>query len=328
MDQQNLLGFEDPEDLTGLQSQASRLVPKLKAMSDEGIYFGTSSWKYEGWLGTIYSPELYQTRNKFSQAKFDNECLSEYARIFPVVCGDFAFYQFPTTDFWKKLFGGSPEKLRFSFKVPEDITAVKWPSHARYGKRAGEMNESFLDATVFDSLFLDRLRPYASRVAPMILEFGTIAKSLMPDVNAFLDRLDPFLAQLPAEFRYSIETRNPEYLSPAYFDVLSRHKVAHVFNAWTRMPSLDDQAQLEDAFTTDFTIIRALLPKGRAYEQAVKALEPYEAIKEPYPSARTGIQQIVEKSKRKHWPAYVYVNNRLEGHAPTTIESIIDAIPT
>jgi hypothetical protein len=34
------------------------------------VYFGTSSWKYEGWLGSIYTPERYLTRGKFSKKKW------------------------------------------------------------------------------------------------------------------------------------------------------------------------------------------------------------------------------------------------------------------
>ena len=33
---------------------AARLRPILRAWADRGVYFGTSSWKYEGWLGSIY----------------------------------------------------------------------------------------------------------------------------------------------------------------------------------------------------------------------------------------------------------------------------------
>jgi hypothetical protein len=33
---------------------AARLRPRLRDLAEEGIYFGTSSWKYEGWLSSIY----------------------------------------------------------------------------------------------------------------------------------------------------------------------------------------------------------------------------------------------------------------------------------
>jgi hypothetical protein len=64
------------------------LAPKLRALADRKIYFGTSSWKYDGWLGSIYSQDRYLTRGKFSNAKFGQDCLSEYAEVFPTVCGE------------------------------------------------------------------------------------------------------------------------------------------------------------------------------------------------------------------------------------------------
>ena len=85
--------------------QAARLAPKLRSLAEKGIYFGTSSWKYPGWIGSIYSADRYETRKKFSKAKFDEHCLTEYAETFPTVCGDFAFYQFPSVSSWERLLG-------------------------------------------------------------------------------------------------------------------------------------------------------------------------------------------------------------------------------
>src|SRR5262249_16298029 len=126
-------------------AQARRLAPKLRALAERNVYFGTSSWKYEGWLGSIYSRERYTTRGKFSQKKFEVGCLQEYAETFPVVGGDFSFYQFPAPSYWQKLFEGSPSTLKFGLKVPEEVTVPKWPGHARYGSKAGTVNHSFLD---------------------------------------------------------------------------------------------------------------------------------------------------------------------------------------
>ena len=122
------------------------LAARLHALAARGIYIGGSSWKYEGWLGQIYSRERYMARGRFSRKIFEAECLKEYAETFPVVCGDFAFYQFPTPEFWQKLFRQTPEGFRFAFKVPEQITCKVFPAHARYGPQAGKENEIFLDS--------------------------------------------------------------------------------------------------------------------------------------------------------------------------------------
>jgi uncharacterized protein YecE (DUF72 family) len=306
--------------------QAARLAPKLRALAQQGIYLGTSSWKYAGWLGSIYSPERYTVRAKISQRKFETECLAEYALTFPTVCGDFAFYQFPSPDYWQRLVEGVPESLLFGFKVPEEITVARWPGHARYGPRAGQENEGFLSNELFKDLFVRRLERYADRVGVLIFEFGTFAKSTFPTLDDFVARLDPFLEALPGGFQYSVEIRNPEYLKPAYFDLLARHNVAHVLNAWTRMPELGRQVEMPGVFSADFTVVRALLSKGRTYENAVRDLEPYELVREPDQPARDAMQEIARRSLQRKKPAFLFVNNRLEGNAPTTIEAVVDGL--
>ena len=187
--------FPEPDDPP--PPLAARLAPKLKSLAERGICFGTSSWKYEGWLGSIYGEARYKTRNKFSKKKFEDSCLAEYARTFPAVCGDFAFYQFPGAELLARLFEATPPAFLFGLKVPEDITVATWPRHARYGQRAGQENEHFLDAKVFARHFAKLLEPHRDRLGPLIFEFGTFNKSTFPDAVVFMTRLESFLVALP-----------------------------------------------------------------------------------------------------------------------------------
>lgn len=296
------------------------LQPRLSELARRGIFIGTSSWKYEGWLGQMYTPERYQTRGRFSRKRFEAECLREYAETFPTVCGDFAFYQFPSPAFWEKLFAAAPPPFQFAFKVPEQITVPRFPAHARYGARAGAPNTDFLAVDTLASLFCEPLLPYRAQVGVLIFEFGTFAKSLMPSVDAFIAVLDPFLAALPRHFRYAIEIRNANFLTANYFACLARHNAAHVFNSWTRMPALANQILLPAAFTADFTVVRALLRPGRSYEDAVNRFSPYSSVQEEQPETRSALRDLLTQGKR----GYFYVNNRLEGNAPQTIESILE----
>jgi len=304
----------------------TRLATRLAELKSLGVWMGTSSWKYEGWMGQVYTEQRYSARGRFSQKKFEAECLSEYAEVFPTVCGDFSFYQFPSALYWSRLFGAAPREFRFAVKAPEDITAKVFPAHSRYGARAGKTNPSFLDAELFGRAFAEQLRPFASQVAVVIFEFGAFSRQAMTSLDEFLERLEPFLGSLPAEFRYAVEIRNPEYLEPAYFDCLRTHKVAHTFNAWTRMPDIGAQIRLPGAFTADFTVVRALLRRGRTYEQAVKAFAPYREIRDPNPGAREAIREIIRRVRAHGQEAYIYVNNRLEGNAPGTIEAILEGL--
>ncbi len=297
---------------------------RLSVLAEQQIYIGGSSWKYEGWLDQIYDRSLYLSRGKFSKKAFEENCLREYASVFPAVCGDFAFYQFPTEDFWRRLFCQVPTGFQFGFKVPEQITCKTFPVHARYGAQAGMENPTFLDARLFLDAFVRPLIPYQANTGVLIFEFGTFGRSSFASVNHFLEQLDPFLGDLPAGFRYAVEIRNAEYLCPEYLACLRSHHVAHVYNAWTRMPELPAQIATPGSVTADFLVCRALLRRGRPYEEAVKSFQPYTEVRDPNPSARAGLREIVQVAKREKRTAFVFVNNRLEGNSPGTIVAITD----
>ena len=300
------------------------LAGRLAALAERRIYIGGSSWKYEGWLGQVYSRERYLARGKFSKRLFEQECLREYAETFPAVCGDFAFYQFPPPEFWARLFAQTPAHFRFAFKVPEQITCKVFPKHPRYGSLAGLENENFLDRGLFEELFARPLLPHREKTAVLIFEFGAFGRRSFEDVGRFVERLDPFLAGLPPEFRYAVEIRNPDYLDSAYFACLRAHGVAHVFNAWSKMPELRAQIALPGSVTADFQVCRALLRHGRVYAEAVDAFAPYREIQDPNPEARDSMRVLIGRARENKEFLFLFVNNRLEGNAPTTILSLVE----
>jgi uncharacterized protein YecE (DUF72 family) len=300
------------------------LSARLRDLASQGILIGGSSWKYEGWLDQVYSRERYLTRGRFSKKLFEQECLREYAEVFPTVCGDFAFYQFPTQEFWSNLFARTPENFRFAFKVPEQVTCKVFPIHARYGAQAGRENEAFLDAHVFREMFVRPLLAHRQKTALMIFEFGAFSRRSFASPAEFLDRLDPFLAQLPPEFRYAIEVRNPDLLQKDYFSCLRAHNVAHVYNAWSKMPELRHQLAIPDSATADFQVCRALLRFGRVYEEAVRDFAPYREVQDPNPEARDSMRILIGRARENKQSLFLFVNNRLEGNAPLTILSLVD----
>jgi uncharacterized protein YecE (DUF72 family) len=311
--------FEEPNAF-----DRDALAARLDALAREHIYIGGSSWKYEGWLGQVYSRERYLSRGRFSKKLFDAECLREYSETFPTVCGDFAFYQFPTDEFWSRLFSRVPAHFQFAFKVPEQITCKVFPQHARYGPQAGKENESFLDGHIFREMFLRPLLPHREKTALLIFEFGAFGRRSFGELGEFLDRLDPFLTQLPPEFRYAVEIRNPEFLEKDYFACLRSHGVAHVYNAWSKMPELRTQIKIPDSATADFLVCRALLRHGRVYEDAVGLFQPYTEIQDPNPEARDSMRVLIGRARENKQFLFLFVNNRLEGNAPLTILSLVD----
>ncbi len=78
------------------------------------------------------------------------------------------------------------------------------------------------------------------------------------------------------------------------------------------------------SYTGGFTVARALLRRGRAYEEAVAKFTPYAHVQDPNPETREALRLLIARARERHEPSYIFVNNRLEGNAPETIEAITD----
>jgi len=302
------------------------LATRLRSLADRGVFLGTSSWKYPGWLGQVYTPARYQRAGRFAERKFQRDCLAEYATVFPTVGGDFSFYQFPSPRMCEQIFTQVPPGFRFSLKVPEAVTVERFPNLPRYGEQAGTENPHFMDAGVVRAKLLDVLEPYSDRLGVLIFEFGTIHRAPMSRPEKFAGALDRMLSGLPPDrYRVAVEVRNPEFVQDSvdYFGCLRAHQVAHCLSSWTRMPPLAEQMNLPGVFTTGHVAARLLLRPGRGYRQAVEKFSPYERVKEPYPEGRAALKELIERCLSEQRTLFAFVNNRFEGNAVETIEQTI-----
>jgi uncharacterized protein YecE (DUF72 family) len=98
------------------------LKPQLTELASNGIYLGTSSWKYPGWTGQLYDEARYVYRGKFAESRFERNCLAEYAETFKTVCVDAAYYQFPSQKYLHGLVSQVPEDFLFKFKVSWNLS--------------------------------------------------------------------------------------------------------------------------------------------------------------------------------------------------------------
>jgi len=285
------------------------------------IKFGTSTWAYEGWRGLVY-------KKAYLPGRFKQDCLEEYARyeyrgqpLFQTVGLDQSFYAPPTAQLLAHYARQLPPGFEVCSKVWEEITIPRFPSHPRYGARAGQPNPHFLDVKLFtDAVLAPYAEAFQGHIGPFIFEFQRTGISS----DEFLARLDLFLGQLPSEYAYAIEVRNPLVLGPRYHAILRAHRVAHVYNHWTSMPPLLEQhRRLRGTFTAPFVLIRLLTPLGIPYQEAVKAAAPYTRLVHPLPQMREETVRLIEQADSEQRRAYVLVNNRAEGCAPLTIQALV-----
>ena len=299
---------------------------RLTDLAVQGVFVGTSSWKYPGWRGALYEAARYEWRGKFSESRFNRNCLSEYAEVFKTVCVDAAYYNFPSQQYLEGMANEVPEDFLFGFKVTDAITIKKFPNLERFGDLAGKANENFLNAELFTKAFLQPCESIRANVGLLMFEFSRFWETDYQHGRDFVSDLDKFLGQIPTDWPYAVELRNRNWLRPQYFECLARHHVTHVFNSWEAMPPVSEQMALEGSRTNpDLVAARFLLKPGRRYEDAVKLFEPYEVLKEENPEARAAGRGLIAQGKAvgPKRRTFVYVNNRLEGHSLTTIAAMV-----
>jgi uncharacterized protein YecE (DUF72 family) len=302
------------------------VAPMLARLAERGIFIGTSSWKYPGWCGALYSDERYRYHGKFSNARFERTCLEEYAGVFRSVGVDAAYYAFPTPKYLAGLAGAVPAGFRFSFKVTDAITLKRYPNLPRFGIKAGHPNPEFLDAERFTEAFLGPCGEIRDHVGLIMFEFSHFHPSDYGRGRDFIADLDRFLGQLPKGWDYGVEIRNRSFLHPEYFDALARHGVAHVYNSWEAMPPVDEQWLAPGSRTNPACFgARFLLRPGRRYAEAVAQFQPYDRVRDPFPAGREAIVDMVLAALSVERPsrAFVYVNNRFEGSALGTIAAVL-----
>ena len=302
---------------------------RIATLADHGIYVGTSSWKYPGWLGQIYTASRYDYRGKFANTRFERECLSEYAETFRTVCVDGAYYAFPDEARLRELSEQVPDNFRFAFKTTDEVTLRRYPNLPRFGARAGTVNENFLNAPLFIERFLGPIEAIRSKVGPIIIEFSKFYSSDYSRGADFIADLDRFFAALPKGWNYSVELRNRSWLGPDYLSCLQRHGVAHVYNNWTDMPPVIEQiGVVGDQRVDRTTVARFLLKPGRKYEEAVNRFQPYTHTQDLNEDGRAALKALVDRGWLK--PAkdgtFLYINNRLEGNALMTVLALLDRL--
>lgn len=304
----------------------SELGRRLAALSAKGIHLGTSSWKYPGWIGGLYTEENYRFRGKLSDTRFQQHCLEEYATIFPTVGVDATYYTFPTEKFARGLAAQVPAHFRFSFKVTDHITVKRYPSLPRHGEAAGQANPNFLSSELFRRDFLTPLEPIRESVGMVMLEFSRFHAQDFARGRDFVAALDRFLGDLPGGWRYGVEVRNRNFLHPDFFALLAAHGVAYLFNQWSSGTALDLQLAQPGVWTAPFAGARLLTRPGTHYETREQQLQPFDQIREPFPEGRTAAVKLIREARQRGVPLFAYFGNQFEGCGPLSVVEAVNEV--
>ena len=156
------------------------------------IRIGTSGYSYKHWVGRYYPAGIKS-----------GDMLQHYLRDFDTVELNNTFYQLPnesTFDAWRK---STPSDFLFAVKGSRFITHMIKLKDAQRG--------------------LTNFLPRAERLRGKL---GPILWQLPPGWKVNVERLEEFLATLPAKHDYTFEFRHETWMNDEVLEVLRRHDAA------------------------------------------------------------------------------------------------------
>ena len=198
----------------------------------------------------------------------------------------------------------TPPGFAFSLKVPQSIT------HEQVPLDCGQEVDSFLSAA----------RLLGDKLLCCCLQFAYFNRSKFSSLNAFLERLEPFLAAWPGDVPLAVEVRNKTWMTPALADCLRRHSAVWVLpdQAWMPSPlSLVQRADL-DVVTGPFAYVR-LLGDREAVDALTKTLDHIVIDRGP----EVGMDARAIQVLRQRVPVVAFVNNHCAGYAPETARQLV-----
>jgi uncharacterized protein YecE (DUF72 family) len=309
-------------ELAPYQLEAAAVNPehaRLRAALPSSIRFGAMTWTFPGWRGIVYGASA-------SEKQLAQHGLSAYAKhpLLRSVEIDRTYYEPLSAAVFRSFADQAPEDFRFFVKAHEDCTVLRFPPHARYGKKRGANNPRFLDAA------------YAERavIAPLVEGLGRKLGGLLfqfppqqaGEPRAFAGALHDFLRRLPSGPTYAVELRNAELLTQDYGAALADAGAIHCHNLWGAMPSILAQARRIPPAARRPLLIRWLLRPNHGFEETRARFAPFNRIVSEDRDAREAIASLVARAHAHAVPAFVFVDNKAEGCAPESIARLGQSI--
>ena len=307
-----------------------------------GLFLGTASDRYAGWLGQIYPREKYAeeltVRTKSVAGRTYREqilpvkSVREFFAHFRILEIDFTFYQtlldpkgLPTRA-WQVLSRYldhlGPED-RLLLKVPQIISAREI-----YRGKSMAPNEGYLNASRFaEQFYAPAVDLCGARLWGFVFEQGYTPKARRQELGEVAADWDAFFSQVPHDLRYHLELRTTPYLSPHLFEVLARYQVGQVLSHWTWLPDLQTQfAKGNGQFHNGArqAVIRLITPRGMRYTDSYHKAQPFDRLVPGMldDTMLADTADLVRQALDQTYTMALIINNRAGGNAPLIAEAL------
>ncbi len=192
------------------------------------IYVGIGGWTFPAWRDNFYPKGLAHSQE-----------LHFASRQLTAIEVNGTYYRTMKRESFAKWHGETPDDFVFSLK------ASRFATNRKSLASAGESIDRFV----------------ASGIAELKAKLGPIVWQFAPTKVFDADDFAAFLALLPSEveglaLRHVMEVRHASFMSPAYVNLVRRHKVATVFTDSDKYPSFAET-------TGDFVYARLMNASAR-----------------------------------------------------------------
>ena len=252
------------------------------------IRLGTSAFTAAGWEGVFY-PEGMKPA----------DYLTFYSQHFDTVEIDSTYYRTPSAATVRGWEAKTPPGFLFAAKVPQTVT---------HENLLVDCDQEFQE-------FVERMQLLGDKLGVLLLQFPYFNKMAFASVDAFLERLRPFLKRLPSGVRFALEVRNKAWLGAKLYDLLRSHRVVLALNDHPWMPRPSQIFLRADPVTADFAYVRWLGARKGIEEQT----KTWDKTIVDRRSELTEWANVCWKISGRGVPIFAYANNHYAGHAPATV---------
>jgi uncharacterized protein YecE (DUF72 family) len=295
-------------------AEIAREIAELRAKLPSTLRMGTSSWSFPGWAGIVY-------RDTVPQARLARDGLAAYARhpLFRSVGVDRTHYAPVPASVLADYAAVVPDDFRFLAKAHEACTLAAFPGHPRYGQQRGQANPLFLDpGHARDLVVAPFVEGFGAKGGPLLFQFAPQPESALGTPGQFAASLHRFLGALPRGPLYAVEIRNGALLTRDYAAALADVGAVHCVNLLPGMPPPGAQWRMTGRADAPL-VVRWLLARHLAYEDAKSEYEPFNQLVDPDPGARAALVAMVKAAHRKGLQSWLIVNNKAEGSSPLSV---------
>ncbi|MDP9901738.1 DUF72 domain-containing protein [Variovorax ginsengisoli] len=292
------------------------------------LHMGSSSWHFPGWAGLVWEGD-------YEQSVLSRHGLPAYAQhpLLRAVGIDRTFYRPLTASQFARYAAQVPDDFRFVVKAPSVVADAMVRDE---NGRGMQPNPVFLDPLLAVQQFVQpALDGLGHKLGALVFQLSPLPVPMLARLPEVLERLRTLLCALPAlaptapDAVTAVEVRNPEFLTPAFVDVLREAGATYCLGLHPKLPPIEAQLPLLRALWPGPLVCRWNLNRlhgAYGYEDARALYLPFDQVVDPDPDTRAVLARVIDATTRAGQHAYVTVSNKAEGSAPLTVRSLAQAL--